>query len=1011
MTEYIKTWNQLNALNYELYCMKYHRENYGHETYHWYNVPESILFKSGYIHEFNELRLTRKRVLEEEGRYYNRLRDYGFDGLSIESNDDNFIYNGIQCKLWNNTLTANDLGTFLIKILEFKVQNQGSKGYLYHTCDLQVDLRDGMLRSREFIINQKLDYNEEIQQQFLNEVNLISDQSYEESESVESLESNFKLRGYQMEAIEALNQDWDGVKLLNLPCGTGKTVIFANHVRDKAYKNIFIISPKKVHVKQNLDRIKSFVPDYETLLLDSDKEGSTSFEDLENILDKNSVVSTTLDSAETLFRQLFYGESDIESEYDESSDNEESDSEDESIEESIESDEESQYESNYDLSNSILIIDEAHNLLNRDELIKIVKSFPKVLLVTATPPSSMEEILGCEIIYKYPFRKAIEEGYICDYQVYLPLLTTNEENVSSVLIEKPLELNDLDDVMTKKCLYLFNGMLQTGSRKCIVYLSSHDDCRLFINTFNEVNNRYHYLPVWTNMIISDISQAERTNILRDFQRESDELKILCSIQILDEGVDIPSCDSVFITNVSEHSSSIRTVQRICRANRKVDNNPNKKANCFLWTDDLNSIVGCLSLLKENDIEFHRKIRMINNDYTLNNNIERKEFEVQECEKMNDFIRVKCMSLEDIWEMKRHVLFRFCDEYSRVPKNHESFENIKIGQWFGYQKKIINKKWCSVYNILSKNYIVKNELDRYLNEKELRSKQIIYSFEEKKKLLIKYVNENNRVPSQGTTKCKNNNLGVFYNAIKCKVKNNLSPIYREYQHIGIIKTDFDRLINNRIEKSKRIKYTKEEKKNLLIKYVNENNKVPSGKIMKYENFYLGYFYTDEKKKIKDNQSLIYKEYQHIPLIISDFDRLINKRKAESAKNQYTIEEKKNLLIKFVNEKYKVPSGKKKIYENFNISSFYSNLKKKVEDNQSAIYIEYQNIEFIKKDFDRYLKEKEKRNEEIDYTVEEKKNLLIKYVNENNKVPIASQIFEKFKLGVFYSSLKQKVEEKQ
>ena len=84
-----KTWNQINARNFELYTMKYHRDNYNQETYHWNTIPEYILYESGFIHNYNNLRLTRKRVLEEQGRYYNPIREYGLDGISIERNENN----------------------------------------------------------------------------------------------------------------------------------------------------------------------------------------------------------------------------------------------------------------------------------------------------------------------------------------------------------------------------------------------------------------------------------------------------------------------------------------------------------------------------------------------------------------------------------------------------------------------------------------------------------------------------------------------------------------------------------------------------------------------------------------------------------------------------------------------------------------------------------------------------------------------------------------------------------
>jgi hypothetical protein len=62
----------------------------------------------------------------------------------------------------------------------------------------------------------------------------------------------------------------------------------------------------KVHVKQNLNRISEFLLDYNKLLLDSDC--TTDFEDVENMLDNKSIISTTFDSAENVLCNLFYNE-------------------------------------------------------------------------------------------------------------------------------------------------------------------------------------------------------------------------------------------------------------------------------------------------------------------------------------------------------------------------------------------------------------------------------------------------------------------------------------------------------------------------------------------------------------------------------------------------------------------------------------------------------------------------------------------------------------------------------
>ena len=64
-------------------------------------------------------------------------------------------------------------------------------------------------------------------------------------------------------------------------------------------------------------------------------------------------------------------------------------------------------------------------------------------------------------------------------------------------------------------------------------------------------------------------------------------------------------------------------------------------------------------------------------------------------------------------------------------------------------------------------------------------------------------------------------------------------------------------------------------NLLIQYVNENNKVPSKK-EKYKGYKLGSYYSNLKKNVININSAIYIQYQEIPIIKDDFDRFIKLR---------------------------------------------------------------------------------------------------------------------------------------
>ncbi len=218
-----KSWNQLNATNYELYCVNYHRENLGHQTWHWGSTPESVLFESGFLNDFRALRLKRKQVFESEGKHYNLMQEYGLDGFSF----DQVSYHGIQCKLWDSSLTLNSthLDTFFSAMERLTEKNEFAKGYLYYTCKLNDTLKME-IDTGNLVIRNKLSFDEEKKNEFLN----LTDVKPEEINEI-----LFELRDYQQRGVEALRENWSGVRLMNLPCGTGKTVIFNHHVAERRY--------------------------------------------------------------------------------------------------------------------------------------------------------------------------------------------------------------------------------------------------------------------------------------------------------------------------------------------------------------------------------------------------------------------------------------------------------------------------------------------------------------------------------------------------------------------------------------------------------------------------------------------------------------------------------------------------------------------------------------------------------------------------------------------------------
>lgn len=71
-----------------------------------------------------------------------------------------------------------------------------------------------------------------------------------------------------------------------------------------------------------------------------------------------------------------------------------------------------------------------------------------------------------------------------------------------------------------------------------------------------------------------------------FRNDVLKISIILNVHVLDEGIDIPECDSVFLTNPNNNPTNI--IQRISRANR-LSGDDSKIAKILVWSKDTNKI--------------------------------------------------------------------------------------------------------------------------------------------------------------------------------------------------------------------------------------------------------------------------------------------------------------------------------------------------------------------------------------------------------------------------------------
>ena len=130
-----------------------------------------------------------------------------------------------------------------------------------------------------------------------------------------------------------------------------------------------------------------------------------------------------------------------------------------------------------------------------------------------------------------------------------------------------------------KAYFMLKSMLFNGDKKCICYMTSieyaNNMCSILIWLSKLLGIELEYWQIDCNT-----KKTIREKIINDF-KETNKIAILINVHILDEGINIPECDSVFITQ--PNNNIINIIQRMCRANRIITNK--NTCNIYLWCNE------------------------------------------------------------------------------------------------------------------------------------------------------------------------------------------------------------------------------------------------------------------------------------------------------------------------------------------------------------------------------------------------------------------------------------------
>lgn len=665
--------------------VKVHLQSPSQKSWLWKDIPEKELREAGLLGDWNEHRWARKN------NKINSLPDIGTDILLKICYENKYIL--VQCKNFATTYVSPDhLSGFYAMIAHYEMN-----GIVYYNSELSHYLRN--IKKNEKIKFEKFKYDP-------NKIITISDYDND----IESTELNIHKNPYYYQ-IDAYNKLKDSNRaILSLPCGTGKSL--TSVMITKEYKNIVLISPLISHSEQFMDYYRKELNDssYNFLLINS-QSGIRDKDKIKKSISENekNILSFTYDSVDILLDYLY-------------------------------------------LDNLIIVIDEFHNLSLNDlenpesAFYNIFYSTAKILFLSATPKffEDVEEYNSEQIFetdtYNLSMSKAINENYICDYHIFLPDL---QSKITMDDIETEISIESLNVELAIKAKFILRGMLETGSKKCIIYLRNQNEVNEMIEIINKLNE-YFYMDLYVDGIISDTSYSQRYNILKNFSLFNG-FSIICSVRIMDEAIDLPNCDSVFITYPSE--SKIRNIQRISRAIRKDSFNIHKKANVFLWCDEFSDISVFLYQLKIFDDSFvENKVSILNCNGNDGKIIERNENNKDIYDDLYDFIiGIRKFGFGiDAWKKRLNKLKEFIELNKRKPlsKSGLTYEEKSMGKWVEYQ----------IHNYKKELEIMKLSEIRSLWDDFTKNHEDLFEENEsiwfsRLKDLENFILENNRIPTQ------------------------------------------------------------------------------------------------------------------------------------------------------------------------------------------------------------------------------------------------------------------------
>jgi superfamily II DNA or RNA helicase/cell shape-determining protein MreC len=899
------------------------------------------------------MRLSRKNI--NEGYLHNH-KDIGIDIVQIENDKCSIV----QCKNgYNNGLCIDDISGIMMRC----AFNRDVNTFIYYTSFLsrnilytanissyvvQIDCSnriDHTLFETSETSNNKI-YFVKLPYENGNLDNL-------DNPDKEDVKTEIVPYSYQTEAVNKFKEHYDTNNrgILSLPCGCGKT--YTGYLISNNYKHIIIISPLREFASQNLNRFIEYGYDKKnTLLVDTD--GNRDINSIKEFIKEhnNLVISCTYNSMDLISECLDM------------------------------------------FKDALFIIDEFHNLskanISDDEnnIFKLLISEHKILFMSATPRIydieydenewlDTEYLLG-KVVYQMKFSDAISNNYITDYKIWLPSIHENNEE-----LDKELSIYNIDNQIKNRCKFLYSCIANNGSRKCIVYCKDTADMNAMMEGMKTLND-FYIMDIDMYSISCENSERERKNVLQSFTNNNEKIQLLFNIKILNECIDIPACDSIYIGYAPKNK--ITTIQRISRAIRTDENNPYKIANVYIWCEAYEEILETLSSIKEYDIMFNSKIKINAVDfYNINEDNVIKLVENDEILLSNYIIGIKEFK-QYSWEEKLKLVKSYIESNDKLPSKRDKNKDIKqLGSWISNQKTTYSKQ-----ERIMKQENIRNKWEDFINTFShlfMSNEEIWNDTLEKTKL---YIETNDKLPSSSDKNKDIKQIGIWISRQKAtyskkeqnmkeeNIRNKWEDFMNTYPHLFMSN---DEMWNDTLEK--------------LRLYIETNDKLPSAKDKNKEIKQLGCWILTQKATYSKKEQIMKEES-----IRNKWEDFINTFSHLFMSNEEIWNDTLEKLRLYIETNNKLPSLTDKNKEIKQLGNWIST--QKATYSKKEYIMKEENIRNKWEDFINTHSRLFMSNEEIwDNTLKK----LRLYIETNNKLPSAKDKNKDIKqLGMWISTQK-------